>query len=48
MSTGELITNKADTSKYQFKGYTFILRGETCGQHGGLVIYLYNTFNLKK
>ena len=42
------VSNKADTSKYQLEGYTFILKGGTCSQHGGLVIYLYNTFNLKK
>ena len=42
------LSNEADTSQYQLEGYTLILQGKTCCQHGGLVIYLNNKFNFKK
>ena len=35
-----LLSNVADTSPYQLEGYTLILRGKTCSQHGGLVILI--------
>ena len=42
------LSNVADTSLYQIEGYTIILQGKTCSQHGGLVIYLNNKYINKK
>ena len=41
------LSNVADTSLYQLEGYTLILQGKTCSQHGGLIIYLNNNYNYK-
>ena len=39
------LSNVADISLYQLEGYTLIMQGKTCSQHGGLVIYLNNKYN---
>ena len=41
------LLNVEDISLYQLEGYTLILQGKTCSQHGGVVIYLNNKYNYK-
>ena len=41
------LSDNSDTSLIQIDNYTLISKGKTCSTHGGLLIYLYNTYHYK-
>ena len=41
------LSDNSDTSLIQIDNYTLISKGKTCSTHGGLLIYLHNTYRYK-
>ena len=41
------LSDNSDTSLIQIDNYTLISKGTTCSTHGGLLIYLHNTYHYK-
>ena len=41
------LSDNSDTSLIQIDNYTLISKGKTCSTHGGLLIYLHNTYHYK-
>ena len=42
------LSNKADLSMFKLDNYKIISKGKTCSAHGGLVIYLHNSYRHKQ
>ncbi len=41
------LSNDADLSLFKLDNYNIISKGKTCSAHGGLVIYLHNSYRHK-